>query len=118
MALRRTADVSWLSVYPVVEEARGLTADRAVFVNVGGGIGHQCAEFKRAHPDIPGHVVLEDLQHSIDAALPTPGVENIVHNFFEKQPIEGILISNISLYLLILPPPTSSCPIGTDRFHL
>lgn len=90
MALRRTPDVSWLSVYPVVEEAKGVTADRAVFVNVGGGIGHQCAEFKKAHPDIPGRVVLEDLQHSINAALPTPGVENIVHNFFEKQPVKGM----------------------------
>ncbi|KAG6355033.1 hypothetical protein INS49_004114 [Diaporthe citri] len=89
MALRRTPDVSWLSVYPVIEEAKGVTADRAVFVNVGGGIGHQCAEFKRAHPGIPGRVVLQDLQHSIDAALPTPGVENTVHNFFEKQPVEG-----------------------------
>lgn len=82
--------MSWLSVYPVVEEAKGVTADRAVFVNVGGGIGHQCAEFKKAHPEIPGRVVLEDLQHSINAALPTPGVENMVHNFFEKQPVKGM----------------------------
>lgn len=109
MALRRTPDVSWLSVYPVVEEARGVTADRAVFVNVGGGIGHQCAEFKRAHPDIPGRVVLQDLQHSIDAALPTPGVENTVHNFFEKQPIEGMssdysLLALLSLLMLTFPP--------------
>jgi hypothetical protein len=60
-----------------------------VYVDIGGNIGHQCAEFKEAYPDVPGRVVLQDMAHSIAAALPTPGVEKMVHNFFEPQPIKG-----------------------------
>ncbi|KAM4056182.1 o-methyltransferase [Hirsutella rhossiliensis] len=89
MALRRGPDLSWLSVYPVGQEARDWDPQRPVYVNIGGGIGHQCAEFRGRYPDLPGRVVLQDLAHSIAKALPTPGVENTVHDFFEPQPVKG-----------------------------
>ncbi|KAI0148068.1 O-methyl transferase B [Hypoxylon sp. NC0597] len=90
MALRRQAELSWLAVYPVCEEAAGLTdPERPLYVNVGGGIGHQCAQFKEKYPDLPGRVILEDLPGTVAQALPTPGVENLVHDFFMPQPIKG-----------------------------
>ncbi|KAI1141460.1 S-adenosyl-L-methionine-dependent methyltransferase [Hypoxylon sp. FL0543] len=89
MAFRREAELSWLSVYPVAEETRGWSPDKPVYVNIGGGIGHQCAQFKEKYPNVPGQVILQDLPHSIEKALPTPGVQNMVHNFFEPQPIKG-----------------------------
>ncbi|KAL2043501.1 hypothetical protein N7G274_003808 [Stereocaulon virgatum] len=55
---------------------------------MGGGVGHQCAQFKARFPHVPGRVILQDLPHSIDKALPTPGVENMVHDFFEPQPVK------------------------------
>ncbi|KAI1779311.1 S-adenosyl-L-methionine-dependent methyltransferase [Hypoxylon cercidicola] len=89
MAFRRQPDVSWLTVYPVSQEAEGWDPNRPVYVNIGGGIGHQCAQFKEKYPNIPGRVILQDLPHSIAKALPTPGVENMVHDFFQPQPIKG-----------------------------
>ncbi|KAH7325878.1 S-adenosyl-L-methionine-dependent methyltransferase [Stachybotrys elegans] len=89
MAFRREPTLSWLTVYPVEEEAKDWPADRPLYVNIGGGIGHQSAQFKEKYPDLAGRVVLQDLPHSIEKALPTPGVENMVHNFFEPQPIKG-----------------------------
>ena len=89
MALRRKPSVSWLSVYPVEEEAEGWDSLAPVYVNMGGGIGHQCAQFKERFPHVPGRVILQDLPHSISNALTTPGVENMAHNFFEPQPIKG-----------------------------
>ncbi|KAI0389492.1 S-adenosyl-L-methionine-dependent methyltransferase [Xylariaceae sp. FL0594] len=96
MALRRKTELSWLSVYPGREELgrsgwEALSADtaRAVYVNIGGGIGHQCAEFKKKYPDVPGRVVLQDLGPSIAKAWSTPGVENMVHDFFNEQPVKG-----------------------------
>ena len=89
MALRRGPDVSWLSVYPIEEETKGWNPTGLVYVNIGGGIGHQCADFKRHFPHVPGRVILQDLPHSIDKAMSTPGVENMVHNFFEPQPLKG-----------------------------
>lgn len=98
MALRRKADLSWLSVYPVLEETRGLDdPERPLYVNVGGGIGHQCAQFRERYPasQIPGRVVLQDLPATIERALPTEGVENMAHDFFKPQPVKGkFLISS------------------------
>lgn len=89
MAYRRKPDTSWLSVYPVEEQTNGWDSERPVYVNIGGGIGHQCAQFKERYPRVPGRVILQDLPHSIANALPTPGVENMAHNFFELQPVKG-----------------------------
>ncbi len=50
MAFRRTPDLSWLTVYPVAEQAKGCDPSRAVYVNIGGGIGHQCAESRKSFP--------------------------------------------------------------------
>ena len=90
MALRRKADTSWLSVYPVAEQTKGWDPEKPVYVNIGGGIGHQCEQFKGQYPNVPGRVILQDLPSSIEKALPTPGVENMAHNFFEPQPIKGL----------------------------
>ncbi|KAK0651022.1 O-methyl transferase B [Cercophora newfieldiana] len=87
MALRREPDLSWLSVYPVEDMSANWPADQAIYVNIGGSIGHQCAQFKAAFPTLPGRVILQDLPHSIAHALPTPGVENMAHNFWDPQPI-------------------------------
>lgn len=89
MAARRQAAETWLSVYPVEEETKDWNPELPVYVNIGGSIGHQCAEFKQKYPHVPGRVILQDLQHSIDHALQTPGVENMVHNFFQPQPVKG-----------------------------
>ncbi|KAM7191679.1 S-adenosyl-L-methionine-dependent methyltransferase [Rhypophila sp. PSN 637] len=90
MALRRQVELSWLTVYPVLEETKGLSdPERALYVNVGGGIGHQCAQFREKYPEIQGRVILQDLPATIEQALPTPGVENMAHDFFQPQPVKG-----------------------------
>ncbi|KAK5658681.1 hypothetical protein OQA88_2077 [Cercophora sp. LCS_1] len=89
MALRRDSQTSWLSVYPVRETTQNWPANKAVYVNTGGSIGHQCAQFKAAFPNASGRVILQDLPHSIAQALRTPGVENMAHDFWEPQPVVG-----------------------------
>ncbi|KAI1179302.1 S-adenosyl-L-methionine-dependent methyltransferase [Nemania sp. FL0916] len=89
MAFRRQPELTWLTVYPVQEQVRDWDPERPVYVNMGGGIGHQCAQFLAKYPDVSGRVILQDLPHSIAKALPTPRVENIAHDFFEPQPIKG-----------------------------
>ncbi|KAI0411469.1 S-adenosyl-L-methionine-dependent methyltransferase [Xylaria grammica] len=69
-------------------EAVGCDSTRPIYVNIGGGIGYQCAQFKDKYPDLVGRVILQDLPHSISNALPTPGVENMAHDFFEPQPVK------------------------------
>ncbi|KAF2653889.1 O-methyl transferase B [Lophiostoma macrostomum CBS 122681] len=91
MALRRAPTLSWLSVYPVDRELKNSDAENsseAIYVNIGGGIGHQCKQFREKFPDVKGRVILQDLPHSIAKALHTPGVENMEHDFFQPQPIK------------------------------
>ncbi|KAI0193081.1 O-methyltransferase [Xylaria flabelliformis] len=92
MATRTRPDQTWLQVYPILEEAGDCLPERPVYVNIGGGVGHQCAQFKETYANLPGRIVLQDLSHSMARALPTPGVENMARNFFESQPIKGAKI--------------------------
>ncbi|KAI0554401.1 S-adenosyl-L-methionine-dependent methyltransferase [Xylaria curta] len=92
MATRARPEDSWLQVYPVLKETAGCPPERPLFVNIGGGVGHQCAQFKEKYPELLGRVVVQDLPYSIAEALPTPGVEAMIHDFFEPQPIRGAKI--------------------------
>ncbi|KAI1407314.1 S-adenosyl-L-methionine-dependent methyltransferase [Hypoxylon sp. FL1857] len=93
MASRDGPSRGWLDVYPVQEELatrdweEGTT--QAVFVNVGVGFGHPCAEFKKKFPHVPGRVVLQDLPPMIEQVPQVPGVENMAHNLFDEQPVKG-----------------------------
>lgn len=89
MAFRRQPELSWLTVYPILDKVGTCGPDQVVYVNIGGGIGHQCAQFKEKYPQIPGRVILQDLPHTVAKALPTIGVENMAHDFFQPQPIQG-----------------------------
>ncbi|RYP59527.1 hypothetical protein DL770_010174 [Monosporascus sp. CRB-9-2] len=105
MASRRTPELSWLTVYPVREEIAASSwgdtvTTRAIYVNVGGGIGHQCAQFKNMYPDVPGRVVLQDLGHSIAKALQTPGIENMAYNYFDEQPIKETVRTGAKFYYM------------------
>jgi ubiquinone/menaquinone biosynthesis C-methylase UbiE len=63
-----------------------------IFVDVGGGAGHQAINFKQKFPELPGRVIVQDLPYSIvmvgDESRAT-GVEYIIYNFFRSQPIKG-----------------------------
>ncbi|KAI0173474.1 S-adenosyl-L-methionine-dependent methyltransferase [Hypoxylon sp. FL1284] len=104
MALRRGTDATWLSVYPVADEAAGWPAEKPLYVNIGGGVGHQCAQFKEKFPSLPGRVVLQDLLHSVAQALPTPGVENMAHDMFLPQPVVGAKFYHLRAVLHNHPP--------------
>lgn len=66
-----------------------ITPETPVFVDVGGGIGSQCAILKAKLPNLPGRVILQDLPVALQHALPTEGVEIMAHNFWTEQPVKG-----------------------------
>ncbi|KAL2797363.1 S-adenosyl-L-methionine-dependent methyltransferase [Aspergillus keveii] len=87
---------SWMDVgfYPVPELARGVQADDVLVVDVGGGVGHDLAEFRRKWPGVTGRLVLQDLWEVIEQAKAMNreterGVEAAVHDFFTEQPVKG-----------------------------
>jgi demethylsterigmatocystin 6-O-methyltransferase len=91
MMQQRQGMPTWLSVYPVEKETKSWSPEHPIFVDVGGGLGHQCAALKGKYPKLPGRVILQDLPPAIQAAITTTGVENTIHDFFRPQPIKGMI---------------------------
>ncbi|KAH6652311.1 o-methyltransferas-like protein [Truncatella angustata] len=92
MMVQGAAAVPWFSVFPFEKELSDF-AGRHVFVDIGGGFGHQCVALKQAYPQLKDKIVLQDLPQTLEH-LPPPfvaqldGIEKLAHNFFEPQPIK------------------------------
>ncbi|ORY02353.1 S-adenosyl-L-methionine-dependent methyltransferase [Clohesyomyces aquaticus] len=89
MSSRRHSTETWLSVYDIEPDQLKCHSGDEIYVNIGGGIGQQCQEFINKFPNTAGRVVLQDLSHTIEQALQTPGVRNMAHDFFKPQPVLG-----------------------------
>lgn len=89
MQAQREGMPTWLTVYPVEEETKDWDTGKAVFVDVGGGFGHQCAAFGNKYPDIRGQIILQDVPQAIANAIQVPGMGMMEHDFFQPQPIKG-----------------------------
>ncbi|KAI2627784.1 hypothetical protein GGR54DRAFT_636906 [Hypoxylon sp. NC1633] len=60
-----------------------------VFVDVGGGMGHQCARLAAKFPQLEGSIILQDRPETIAIAPTIPGVKAMGHNFFKDQVVTG-----------------------------
>ncbi|OTB00849.1 hypothetical protein M426DRAFT_323961 [Hypoxylon sp. CI-4A] len=98
MTSHRTGVKTWLDrndiIGQVVKAFRKVTAgkeeDEGVsFVDIGGGIGHQCKAFKKQTPLLGGRIVLEDLEEVVVNAELEDGIDKLGVNFLEDQPVKG-----------------------------
>lgn len=66
---------------------------RALLVDVGGGGGHQCFDFRRAFPGREGRMVVQDLEVVVamidKGAAAAAGIEIMAHDFYTPQPVNG-----------------------------
>jgi hypothetical protein len=93
MSFQRVGQKSWLDVFPFeryVNELGTGNKQRTIFVDVGGGYGHQCKEVLNKYPLLQGRVVLQDTHGSaIDSARSIEGLKVVHHDFNKPQPVEG-----------------------------
>lgn len=72
------------------------TANETVLlVDVGSGMGQATLSIRKACPEIKGNMVMQDQKQVIDeiaSSLP-PGVVGMAHDFFQPQPVKGMLSS-------------------------
>ncbi|KAJ5735535.1 O-methyltransferase B [Penicillium malachiteum] len=89
MKSNRDGMPTFLDVFPVLEKATDLTPERALFVDIGGGIGQQAIAFKEKYPQLEGRVIVQDITLATADAIQHPGVEAMAYDFFSPQPIKG-----------------------------
>lgn len=80
---------TWLYVFPLQDFSLNSTSTAPLFVDVGGGIGHQCIALKSKIPSITRRIVVQDVPQAINHAIPFEGVEPLAYDFFTDQPIKG-----------------------------
>ncbi|PWY91774.1 S-adenosyl-L-methionine-dependent methyltransferase [Aspergillus sclerotioniger CBS 115572] len=91
MKANRFGMPTFLDVFPTLEKTTGLSADRALFVDVGGGFGQQVISFRDKYSQLEGRVIVQDLAPTTANAVQYPGVEFMAHDFFTPQPCLEIL---------------------------
>ncbi|MCJ1321544.1 hypothetical protein MMC15_006889 [Xylographa vitiligo] len=80
---------NWMDFFPVEEKlGNGAHTDGILFVDVGGGIGHEAIALKNGFPKLPGKFVLQDLPQTVED-LHLEGVEAMAHDFLKPQTIKG-----------------------------
>lgn len=91
----RTLCPNWYNAPKIMEAVFGsvkLSSEDVLLVDVGGGTGHDIIGFHRAHTDIPGRLILQDLPSTIESldsdAMVAQGVEPMAHDFFTPQPVK------------------------------
>lgn len=117
MGLEQEVRGRWLKKFPFERHTEGWnpSSNEALFVDIGGNVGHYCALFKSRFPQLPGRIVLQDLPDTLRHALPTPDVEKVGHDFFQPQPIKGetVLYKRSSVNVGLIIPF-----IGAKFYHL
>ena len=82
--------VSWTTVVPLDEKLQNSDENTVLLVDIGGGPGLQCAEFRKAIAGrFIGRVVNQDLPNTLARAPNHEGVEMMVQDFYQKQQIRG-----------------------------
>ena len=78
----------WFKCYPVEDRLRAASTE-PLLVDVGGGLRHDLLVFKKAFPELPGRLIIQDLPVVIDDIKDPPyGIEAMKHDFFTPQPIK------------------------------
>ncbi|KAF2499929.1 S-adenosyl-L-methionine-dependent methyltransferase [Lophium mytilinum] len=98
-AMRLHRGVSWLDVFPVDKElGKWSEPEKAVFVDVGGGLGQQIVALKEKYPAIAekGKLVLQDLPETIAHVKAfgkgLEGIELVAQDFHTPQAVKGARI--------------------------
>ncbi|KAH8433916.1 uncharacterized protein LDX57_011552 [Aspergillus melleus] len=89
LTTNRAGMPTFLDAYPVLDRATGLSPERALFVDIGGGFGQQAIAFREKYSHLEGRVIVQDLAPTLQHALQHPRVETMAQDFFQPQAVKG-----------------------------
>jgi O-methyltransferase domain len=99
MSLRsqQGAEAKWFETFPVEPLLKQSPESGVFLVDIGGSIGHHLIEFKESYPNAPGKLIVQDIAPVIDSIVRLPeGIESMVYDFFEPQPVKQAKIYFLS----------------------
>lgn len=84
-----------LDIFPAETQViRGFHApehpDGVLFIDIGGGRGHEILEFVRRFPESKGRMILQEVPDIVKQVEKTDRMEVMEYDFFTPQPIKGI----------------------------
>lgn len=94
MSVQRAGQKSWLDVFPL-ENLRNCEGnpDAPLFVDIGGGVGHQCLALQAQIPDEKRRIIVQDLPAVLARSEPTRGIEQVPFDLWTEQPVGGMYAS-------------------------
>lgn len=118
MATRRQGRPNWYDTYPIEQElssppnviGNGHGESNILLVDVGGNRGHDLINLRNKHPGLQGRMILQDLPDVIAHTFfdQEDGIEAVPHDFFQRQPIQRMLLSLAELFVVLFPPATQT----------
>ncbi|KAK8057771.1 hypothetical protein PG996_011708 [Apiospora saccharicola] len=91
---RTTQEEDFVSFYDFDTAFADSNADDIIFVDIGGGLGHQAKRIRAAFPPSRGRVILQDLPQ-VTCKIPVgslPDIEIMDHDMADPQPIQNARI--------------------------
>lgn len=88
MTLQHSHKTNWDVLCSLLQKKQPV-AGEALFIDIGGGTGHQCRGVRKRFPDNIGEIILQDLPQVIASSESSPGVTNMAYDIFTPQPITG-----------------------------
>jgi hypothetical protein len=96
MAASRATRPDWFTIFPVdsilLDGAKTDDPDAVLLIDIGGGNGHGVSAFRKAFPDAPGKLILQDLPQVINNIPPgtlDAAILAQAYDFFTPQPVHG-----------------------------
>ncbi|KAJ6086423.1 Plant methyltransferase dimerization [Penicillium canescens] len=88
---RTTQEEDFVSFYPFETIFTNSNAEDILFVDIGGGLGHQAMRIRSAFPRSRGRIILQDLPQVTSKIMTAslPDVEIMDHDMTDPQPIKG-----------------------------
>ncbi|KAK4696371.1 hypothetical protein P7C71_g1528, partial [Lecanoromycetidae sp. Uapishka_2] len=71
-----------------IEESR-IEEDQILLVDVGAGRGQALKDVRVDRPDLTGRIIAQDLPEVIEGRDVAEGVENMIYDFLDPQPVKG-----------------------------
>ena len=103
MSAQRAGQRSWLETFsPDRFPLSSSDLETPLFVDVGGGVGHQCLALRSRFPDLKRRIILQDLPDVLARAAPVEGVERMAHDIWTEQPVRGMRSSPCTPQLILI----------------